>query len=259
MTEPGMNYVIPTQPSGLIPIERRRTYKAKEGPVADKLRLDVTDFGTNEIRKLMVEIAAGETQQQMNLGNPPAFTNVDGTRGRSVSDVKRKLTISFGVRLSSEALANLKRGLAAAIGAATTTRTGTLSNMANWIYRKNGRPLPLIGASGVSMGPRDFITLMPDGVLNAKREAYATAANMRVAGTGKLSFRRSAKGKATRRNQSIGFLALAARAAGASPSFAGFSVTVGFTAKHSVRGEVTKTGGNRSGYIVIRPKTGKYR
>ena len=251
------NFQIASQPTALIPITKRKTYKTKDGPVADKLRLDVEGFGVNEIRKFMVQIAGDETTEQIDIDNPPAFTNVDGVRGRSVAQVKRRLTISYGKRLTGEALAVLQRGLARAIQGSTTTQSGRLSNMGNWIYRRNGRPLGLIGASGIQMGPRDFITLSPDGVVNEKGQAYATAANMRVAGSGKLSFKRSAKGRTTRKNQSIGFLALASRAAQASTFFAGFTVTVGFTTKHAVRGEVTRLGGVRTGYIVIRPKTGK--
>jgi hypothetical protein len=248
-------------PSGLIPIAKQKTYQASDGTVSQKMALDVMGFSENEVRKLMIEIAGDETAEQIRIGNPPAFTNVDGTRGRSVVSAKKRVTISYGVRLKVEALNMLKRALMTAIAGATTARSGNLSNPANWDfhYVRNGHraDLPLSGSSGIPMGPRDFIVLMPNNVRNDRSQAYATAANMRVAGTGKLSFRRTVKGRVARKNQRIGFLALASRAAQTSPLFAGFALSAGFTIRHALRGEVTKLGGVRSGFIRIRPKIGR--
>lgn len=253
---------IPSKPAGLIPVAKTKTYKARDGSVGQKLRLDVTDWGINEIREALVGITGQEMQQQINLGNPPAFADVDGVRGRGIAFAQRRTRVSFGMRLKVQALNDLKAALKQAIQASTQKRTGTLSDMSNWHYRyvRNGRstPLPLAGASGIAMGPNDFITLTPTGVVNRSRgQAYATAANMRVAGGGKLSFRRSARSKVSRKNQSIGYLALAARAAGATAAFGGFNVLAGFTTRYHLPGEVTRIGGVRTGYIKISPKTGK--
>ena len=249
------------EPDGLIPLPTSRSYNARDGNVAEKLRYDVTALGVNEIRSFMVAIAGGETAQQIELGNPPAFVNVDGSRGTSVTQAQRRITITYGVRLAVEALNLLKAGLVAAIAASTNARTGTLANPANWHYTLNGRPLPLTGASGIPMGPKDVIVLMPTDVVGVGNKAYATAANMRVAGSGRLSFRRSNKpnAKVRKRDQSIGFLALAARSAQASQLFSGFRVSAGMTVKHAIPGEVTRIGGAHSGFIMIRPNVGRSR
>lgn len=256
-------YQLTRSPAGLLPIARHKTYKARDGSMAERLRLDVEGYGENEIRKFMLEIAGEETANQIKLDNPPAFTNVDGIRGRSVAFARRRITVSFGVRLKVQALTELRHGLQRAIEASTERSTGRLSTPRNWVFRyvRNGRltPLPLAGSSDIPMGPSDFIVLMPEQVLNSKGHAYATAVNMRLAGSGALSFRRSAKGKVSRRHQSIGFLALAARAAQASPMFAGFTVTAGFTTRHALPGEVTRLGGIRTGFIRVRPRTGRAR
>jgi hypothetical protein len=255
---------MPAQPANLLPVMKSRTLKASDKGMVEKMRLDVDGWGVNEIRKFMLAITVGEMQQQMALDNPPAFSNVDGVRGRGIAFAQRRLTVSFGTRLKREALNALTTGLSLAISKATTRRTGALANMGNWEWRyvRNGKrqPLPLAGASGIPMGPNDFLILMPKNV------PYATAVNMRVAGSGKLSFKRRAKGRVTKANQSIGFLALAARSAQASAAFDGFTVTAGFTAKHAVRGEVvgqhrSKSGTSpvRTGFIKIRAKTGSAR
>jgi hypothetical protein len=250
-----------TKPQGLYNVPPTKTYKASDGNVAEKLRYDVMGYTIDAVRELMVYIAEDETEQQMSIDNPPAFVNVDNVRGKSVLDAQKTITITFGTRLQLAALNQLRAALAKAIGASTTTRTGKLANEANWVFRyvRDGRvqPLPLAGGSGIPMGPKDFIVLMPAGVINDKNQAYATAVNMRVAGSGKLTFRRSKKGRETRKNQSIGFLALAARAANASPGFQGFHVTAGFTVRHAIPGEVTRIAGPRSGFIKIRPATGR--
>lgn len=248
------------QATGLSNVPKVKTYRAQDGSVSEKLKYDVIGFGTDEIRQFMVKITAEETAAQIRLDNPPAFVNVDGVRGREVSSARRTTMVSFGMRLKVQALNALKAGLSAAIQHSTTTRTGMLSNMANWkwLYVREGRGqgLPVTGSSGIPMGPRDFIVLSPVNVRNKKDENYATAANMRVAGTGKLTFRRSAVGKPTKKNQSIGYLALAARAANASPMFDGFNVTAGFTARHALPKEVLRRFGVRSGFIMIRPMVG---
>lgn len=243
------------QPQGLLPIPATRTYKASD---ADKLRYDVTGYGLNEVRKLLVSIAGEETAQQIQLNNPPAFVNVDGVRGRSITAARRRITVSFGARLKMQALNLLKVALARAINASTKAKTGTLANMSNWEYRyvRNGRAqaLPLGGASGIPMGPSDFIVLVPKGVTR-NGHPYATAVNKRVASAGKLQFRRSARAKVTRKNQNIGFLALTARAAQTAKEFDGFNVTAAFSTRHALPGEVMRRG--QTGYIKIRPKTGR--
>lgn len=249
-------------PSRLIPVPKVKTYTARDGKVAERIALDVANFTVNEVRAYMVRIAEVETAQQIRIDNPPAFVNVDNVRGKSILDVRRRITINYGTRLKVSALNELKRGLMQAIAASTTRRTGRLANPANWQFRyvRNGRTtaLPLGSASGIPMGPTDFIVLVPVGVVNDKGQAYATAANMRAAGSGRLSFRRSAKQKRIRRaDQGIGFLALAARSAQASPAFGGFTVTAGFTTRHALGGEVTRRGGTRTGFIKIRPKLGR--
>lgn len=257
------DFILTTQgPRGLLPVPKDKTYTARDGNVKQKLAYDVSAFTYNEVRKLMVLIAEEETAEQIRIDNPPAFVNVDNQRGKSILEARRRITISFGSRLKVAALASLKAGLVKAISTATVRHSGALSNPANWTFRyvRNGRvsPLPLVGSEGVPMGPADFIVLMPSGVTNQKGQAYATAANMRVAGSGKLSFRRSAKQKRIRRaDQSIGFLALAARAAQASAAFEGFTVSAGFTHKYALPGEVTRLGSVRTGYIKIRPKVGR--
>jgi len=258
---------IPDGPSALLPVVASKTIRARDGNVGEKLKLDVTGWGINQIRELLVAITGNEMQAQINIQNPPAFAEVDGMRGRGIANAQKKVTVSFGMRLKVQALNELKRALMAAIGHSTRRDSGRLSNPANWEFRyvRNGRAtaLPLSGASGIPMGQNDFITLMPKGVVNGEGTAYATAVNKRVTGSGKLSFRRTAKGKVRKHDQGIGFLALAARAAGASQLFSGFNVLSGFTEKYALPGEVVNRRGPvshgpfRTGYIKISPKTGK--
>lgn len=252
---------VPSGPVGLLPIAVDKIYRARDGNVSQKLAYDVSGYGLNEVRKFLVAITGNEIEAQINLDNPPAFADVDGVRGKGIAYAERRVTVSFGVRLKMQALIDLKAALKTAINRSTVARTGTLSDMANWEYSyvRNGhvQPLPLTGASGIPMGPQDFIVLMPKRVLNKKGQNYATAANMRVAGSGKLSFRRSAKGTPKKGDQSIGYLALTARSAKVSSAFGGFSVTANFTTRYHVAGEVTRVGGVRTGYLKIRPKTGR--
>jgi hypothetical protein len=261
MAEDSMTVVVPNGPVGLLPIATNKTYKAKDGNVAQKLALDVTGYTQNEIRKFLVAITAEEMSEQIAIDNPPAFADVDGVRGKGIAYAERSVVMSFGTRLKVQALNDLKAALKQAIDASTVARTGTLSDMSNWEYRyvRNGRvtPLPLTGASGIPMGPQDFIVLVPKSVRNKKGQAYATAANMRVAGSGKLSFKRSARSRPKRGDQSIGYLALTARSAKASAAFGGFNVTANFTTAYHVAGEVTRAGGVRTGYLKISPKTGR--
>lgn len=252
---------LPPGPAGLLPIVTSKTIKAKDGSVSQKLRLDVEGFTLNQIRDILVSIATEEIAAQIRIDNPPAFANVDGVRGRGIAQVQRRMTVSFGNRLKMSALATLKNTLKAAIDQSTERITGRLADMSNWQFRyvRNGalQALPLSGASGIPMGPNDFIVLMPTGVRDNKGRAYATAVNMRVAGAGKLSFKRSAKGRVSRRNQAIGYLALASRVAATSQEFAGFNVLSGFTSKHPVAGEVLRQFGVRTGFIKISAKRGK--
>lgn len=261
MTTPGQPVLTGVTPAGLVPIPTRKEYKARDGTVADKLRYDVLGFGENEVRKFMIELAGDETAQQIAIDNPPAFVNTDNIRGRSIAFARRRITVSFGVRLQMAALAVVTRALKGAIEKSTNKHTGKLADMANWQWRyvRDGRaqPLPVGGASGIPMGPRDFLVLVPRGVINARGQAYATAANMRVAGGGRLSFRRTANGRVAKKNQAIGFLALASRVAQTSPLFQGFTVNAGFSIKHALPNEVVRLGGVRTGFIKIRPKVGR--
>jgi hypothetical protein len=121
---------------------------------------------------------------------------------------------------------------------------------------------PLTGVSGIPMGPNDFISLFPTGVIDAEGDAYATAVNMRVAGSGRLNFRRSKRSKVAPRNQSLGFMALAVRVARTSPMFAGFNVSVGFTTRNALPGEVVGKAGKgsrRTAFIKITAKAGRFK
>ena len=261
MAEQFATVVVPNGPVGLLPIAKDQTYQAKDGRVAQKLAYDVTGYTMNEIRKFLVAITSEQMAEQISIDNPPAFADVDGVRGKGIAYAERKVVVSFGMRLKMQALIDLKAALKTAIERSTAVRTGTLSDMNNWDYRyvRNGhvQALPLTGASGIPMGPQDFIVLVPKSVRNKKGQAYATAANMRVAGSGKLSFKRSARSRPKRGDQSIGYLALTARSAKASAAFGGFNVTANFTTAYHVAGEVTRAGGVRTGYLKISPKTGR--
>jgi hypothetical protein len=92
------------KPTGLLPVPTTRTYRAKDGGVAEKLAYDVSAFGMNEVRALAVLIIEEESAQQIRIGNPPAFVNVDGLRGKSILSFRRKATVSFGARLKVAAM-----------------------------------------------------------------------------------------------------------------------------------------------------------
>jgi hypothetical protein len=219
--------------------------------VTETLRLDVSNIGKADIRKMLMAIIGQESANQTKLGNPPSITEVDGNKSKPVSQVNKKVVVLFGVQLAMSALKQVERLLSANISASTTANTGALADMSNWEWRhiRNGRQIPL--ASTINFGPRDFLVLRP-------KLAYASIANKRVAaGSKSITYNPTKSKRAAKRNQKLGFMAATARQARQVSELIPFNVSVGMTTAFKVPGELRKIGG--TAYLMITPRRGKYR
>jgi hypothetical protein len=243
---------------GLIAVPRTKTYNYGDGAsvTQERLAVDVTNYTRNQIIQLLRSTAANETQQQINLGNPPDIVIADNLRGQPYSAAVRRVEVMFGTRLPIAALSTLKAILRRTIERATRRKSGALSDTAtNWgyVYIRNGvgGPVPIGSKGGLMLAAGDALVLRPQGV------PHSTVANIRVReGRGIAHARnRAAKGLPPGKGKAgLGFLAQAARAAQRDPIFAGYKVVVRFTA-HTVPGELWRR--RMSGTILITPKTGR--
>jgi hypothetical protein len=208
---------------------------------------DVTGLGLDDIRAMIINITQREVAEQIAAGNDPDITDVDGSKARRISDVNKKVVVLFGVMLPVAALGLLVQELLEAIKSTTTARTGALSSASSWEWSliRSGRKIAIPADGSISFGPRDFLVLKP-------RLWYASAANKRVAaGFKSLTYKATAKGRASKRNQGLGFMAYTARRARQLAEFAAFSVTVGSTTQFAVPGEVRKYG---TQYLLVAPR-----
>ena len=232
----------------MIPIPRTKTIDLIGGSVGtQRLREDMTGLGLYDIRQYIINLTSREVAQQIQLGNAPDITDVDGNKAKRLQDVNKKVVVLFGVQLASSALGIVMNELMAAINSTTTPVTGALSNPASWEWSliRSGRKLAVPAEGNISFGPRDFLVLKP-------RLWYASAVNKRVAaGSKTLTYKATTRGKAAKRNQGLGFMAYTARRMRQFAEFAPFSVTVGTTAQFAVPGEVRKFG---TQYLIIAPR-----
>ena len=199
----------------------------------EQFSFEVQAQGISDIRSMMINLMVNDTEQQIELGNPPQITSVDNKTDRHIEDIERKATIIFGTVLAKEAMQLVVRELERAIIGLELKDTGALSNLQNWQWvfiRKGQGPLNI--SSGAPLGAftqGDQLVLSPD------RVPYASWANMmakRITGT-------------------KGFMAIATAAVRRLPVFKQFSVRVVFTSAHAVAGERYPHG---TPIIVIRPR-----
>lgn len=236
-------------------VVKRKVYTVSGGgstAITESLRIDVTNVGKEDIRKMMLDIAANETQTETKNGNPPQITEVDGSKSKPVSQVNKKIIILFGTQLAASALRAVERLLISNIQASTTAISGKLADVSNWEWRhiRAGRQIPITGGA-INFGPRDFLVLRP-------KLAYASAANKRVAaGSNSITYNPANAKRVAKRNQKLGFMAATARQARQVAELVPFSVSVGMTMRYKVPGELRKIGG--TAYLTIAPRRKNYR
>lgn len=217
---------------------------------SETLRMDMEATSKADVHAMILQIVGQETTAQSKLGNPPSITEVDGSKSKPVSSVNKKVVVLFGVQLAAEALRQVESALMTAIASSTNEITGALRNPANWEWRhiRNGKNVPISRSAPISFGPRDFLVLRP-----SSRIPYASAANKRVAsGSRSLNYNPGKSKRVAKRNQNLGFMAMAARMARQIPDMVPFSVTAGMTTAFQVQGEVRKIGG--TAYLLIAPR-----
>lgn len=232
-------------------IAKSRTVNLGAAGAATKatFAVDMVTQSQADVRSMVRGISGDVTAEQLRLGNPPSLVEVDGRSNRRVADVDKKIVVVFGTMLASAAMAIVSAALREAILATTVSRSGRLADVSGswrWLFLSGGRVTPVTGANQIlSFGINDRLMLVPANV------PHATVANRAVAGGGGLSIK-TRKGKASKRNQNLGFLAYAARMLKRRTEFRQFSIYVAFTQRHKVPGELSKVQG--TGMIVIRPR-----
>lgn len=230
--------------------ESRRVVNLTGGAVAasQTLKYDVSALGRDDIRRLMLSIVERDVAAETAAGNPPSITEVDGNKMKPASQAQKKIIVLFGVQLPVAALRTIEGLLMDAIAASTTPKTGRLGDPSSWEWRhiRSGRTIPIAGSGSISFGPRDFLVLRP-------RLGYASAANKRVAsGERALTYNPAKAKRVAKRNQGLGFMAMAARACRQVPDLVPFSVTVGMTTQYPAPGEVRNIGG--TAYLLVAPR-----
>ncbi|SCK49005.1 hypothetical protein VAR608DRAFT_4870 [Variovorax sp. HW608] len=241
-----------------VPVIKRQVVRARgDGRMTQSITKDVQGWSRNQLIVALRKDTVDTVAQQIRLENPPEAAVVDNTRGKPILQAVRRTAVNFGSAVRAAALNVLKAELQRAIEQSTIRRSGDLANMNNWewVYVRDGRrqPLPIMGTSGITMRPGDFIVLRP-------RVPYASIVNLRVAnGSRALTLRKTRQRaeRPTKANQRLGFLAFAARRAKRHSLFRGFNVRVSFTHRHAIEGEVNRRQG--TGTLVITPSSGRGR
>jgi len=167
----------------------------------------------------MHDLTVDDTQQQIDIGNPPQIVQVDGRTDTRIEDIQRKSVVIFGSTLPKEAMALVVRELQRAIAGLDLRDTGALMDMNNWqwVFVQKGK-----GAQNISSGsPPSAFTQGDQLVLSPDFVPYASWANM----------------EAKRITGSKGFMAIATAAVRKLPVFKQFACYAMFTSKHSVAGE----------------------
>lgn len=216
-------------------VPKTRTIRLGDGHTLtqERFALELNEQSLADIRAYMHDLIVDDTQQQINLGNPPNISTVDGRTDKRIEDIQRQAVVIFGAALPKEAMQLVVRELQRAIISLDLKDTGALSNMQNWQWvfiRKGQGPLNISSGSPPEQFVQgDQLVLSPDNV------PYASWANFR----------------AKQINGSKGFMALATAAVRKLPVFKQFACYTLFTSKYSVAGETYPHG---TPIIVIRPR-----
>lgn len=220
-------------------VPKTRTIKLGDNSLLqDRFKVEVEAQSVADIRAFVHDLTVDEVAIQIELGNPPQITQVDGRTDRRVEDVQKKTVVVFGATLAKEAMQLVVRELQRAIAGFGLKDTGVLSNMNNWqwVFIRKGQ-----AAQNISSGaPIETFTQGDQLVLSPDRVPYASWANM----------------LAKRMDGSKGFMAIATAAVRRLPVFKQFSVQTVFSSAHSVPGERYPHG---TPLIVIRPRVRRSR
>jgi hypothetical protein len=237
---------IPLAPPLVVPKTRTRVVSG-EAFTQERFHVDLQKQGTADVQWLLRSIAAADTAEQINIGNPPSSIIVDNRPTRQFDAAQRNIVVFFGAKFASAAMRAIEQELRANIDRVTDQRTGRLRNVtAAWRWRlvipgKGSR----IVTSATELPP--FVRGMVL-VLEPFEVPYATLANMRVRGSGTLTTRKTKRKPA----RSLGFLGATVRALRSRAEFRQFAITVVFSKRYSVPGELSTRQG--TGQIVVQLK-----
>lgn len=217
-------------------IPKTRTIRLGEGGgtlTREQFGLEVQKQSIADIQAYMHDLTVDDTQQQIDIGNPPQLVTVDGRTDKRIEDIQRSAVVIFGNTLPKEAMLLVVRELQRAIAHLDLRDTGALQDMNNWqwVFVPKGK-----GAQNISSGnpPTQFVQgdqliLSPDFV------PHASWANW----------------EASKITGGAGFMSVATRAVRRIPVFKQFACYAMYTTKHSVAGERWRYG---TPIIVIRPR-----
>src|SRR5262245_16203004 len=213
-------------------IPKKRTIKLGEGATLgqERITVEMQFQGVKDVSSFVQALIITDTEQQMELGNPPQVTVVDGKTDRPITEAQKKATVIFGTVLANEAMALVERELRRAIMSLKLIDTGTLMNLSIWSWYLIQK------GQGAIRAPHDLpsFTQGDQLMLYPERVPHASWANWRA---------KAMSGK--------GFMAQATAAVRKLPVFRQFAVYAMFTSAHSVPGDTYPHG---TPIIVIRPR-----
>jgi hypothetical protein len=223
----------------------------------ETITFDIQAQGMADLQWMLRSIAAKDTAQQMELGNPPSAVIVDNNPGKGFDDAKKRIVVHFGTILATTAMRVVESTLRQNIERATVARTGRLRNVSGaWRWRlitpgggsrvvTAGQPLPTFVRGSI-------LVLEPYGV------PHATRVNSLVLGKGSLKAKRASRLKKgemgpPKPKQPVGFLRATVEALRNRAEFRDFALTVAFSKLHMVPGELHSER-QGTGSIVIQLK-----
>ena len=217
-----------------------------QGAVALNLNRNLRE----QIEYLLQSTAYRLIEQQVNLGNDPSEVLVDGQSNKLLTQAKRNIEVRFGSAFDKKIARIVERALLTSIRRHTQSFTGVLSDMSNWNWylqdfedNSVGRAKKINPYNLQTLTRNQRLLVIPDGVINQKGEAYASAAD------NWLNAKRGG-----------GFLFYAKERLNKNRRFNNFYYCkVGGSAKNALPGEVggTKTREPTTKCLVIRPRLKK--
>src|SRR5262245_12565582 len=88
-------------------IPKTRTIRLGEGGGTlrqQRLGVDIQQQSIADVRAYMHDITVDDTQQQIDIGNPPQIVQVDGRTDKKIADIEKKSVVIFGNTLPKEAM-----------------------------------------------------------------------------------------------------------------------------------------------------------
>jgi hypothetical protein len=225
------------------------------------LRQEINAQSLEDVRTILRETTLRDTQQQINIGNPPQLAEVDGLSGKQVTQAEKRTVVIFGATLAAAAMRLVESALANAIARTTTARSGALSDITgHWQWQlvtKGGSRRVTSANPPAALAISDRLILMPQGVpyttnVNQAVDHKLVRNNQSISRAGTLVRRRKVKAKGKGPDGPGGFLEAAAASLKSRSDFKQFLVYVAFTKRHKVPGEKSQRYG--SPMIVIRPR-----